>query len=203
MSGATIVAGGAVQAGAAISVASIAPLLRGGDAYAFCGLPFTLVGVTYQQSLANFLTGALAGAVTAAVYPVGEEGWIFRQSLGSVRWSGLTLADDTYVRGGSSSTRLYVQRRLSRACREAGANGLQLCWATGAMTADDTREPAALWTPMSLANPQSSLTRDTDVTQLAYVDVLTARLRAFPILKVSGGSRSGNRLSRATPNIDQ
>jgi len=79
--GATIVAGGAVQAGAAIAVASIAPLLRGGDSYPFCGVPFASVGVTYQQSLAKFLTGALADAVTAAVYPVGRDGWIFRQSL--------------------------------------------------------------------------------------------------------------------------
>jgi len=81
VSGATIVAGGAVQAGVAIAVALITPLPRGGDSSPFRGLPFISVGVTYQQSLAKFLAGAHDDAVIAAVYPVGGEGWIFPQSL--------------------------------------------------------------------------------------------------------------------------
>jgi len=50
---------------------------------------------------------------------------------------------------------------------KGASNGLRFCRATGAMAADDTQEPAALRTPMNPANPQSSLTRDTDVTQMA------------------------------------
>jgi 2',3'-cyclic-nucleotide 2'-phosphodiesterase (5'-nucleotidase family) len=45
---------------------------RGGDCYQFHGLPFTTVGVVYQQALANYLTAAsgLNGTITAARYPV-------------------------------------------------------------------------------------------------------------------------------------
>jgi hypothetical protein len=42
---------------------------RGGDRYPFRGLPFTTVGVTYQQAPADFITTALGGQITANAYP--------------------------------------------------------------------------------------------------------------------------------------
>ncbi len=76
--GTPIVVAGVVQPGAAIPVASIDFLFRGGDSYPFRGLPFTSVGVTYQQSLTNFLRTGLGGTVRAADYPEGGEGRIVR-----------------------------------------------------------------------------------------------------------------------------
>ncbi len=76
--GTPIVVGGVVQAGASIPVASIDFLFRGGDSYPFRGLAFTSVGVTYQQSLTNFLRTGLGGTVRAADYPGGGEGRITR-----------------------------------------------------------------------------------------------------------------------------
>ena len=74
--GTVIVAGGQVQPGPALNVATIDFLARGGDQYPFGGLPFTTLGVSYQQALRNYLTGPLGGVVTAAQYPAGGEGRI-------------------------------------------------------------------------------------------------------------------------------
>ena len=78
--GTVIVADGVVQAGPGISVATNDFSARGGDQWPFRGLPFTTVGVTYQQSLVEYLTepDALDGLVTAADYPAGGEGRIVR-----------------------------------------------------------------------------------------------------------------------------
>ncbi|MPZ88650.1 MAG: bifunctional metallophosphatase/5'-nucleotidase [Nitriliruptorales bacterium] len=54
---------------------------RDGDGYPFEALgltEFTTVGVTYQQSLADYLTETLGGSVTAADYPEGGLGRITR-----------------------------------------------------------------------------------------------------------------------------
>ena len=55
-------------------------LARGGDQYPYRGAPFTLLGVTYQQALANYIQdpAGLNGTITAAGYPVGGEGRIMR-----------------------------------------------------------------------------------------------------------------------------
>jgi hypothetical protein len=71
-----VVVDGTVVAGADLSVATINFLAQGGDQYPFRGLPFTQLGVTYQQALAGYLEGPLAGQVTSAMYPVGGEGRI-------------------------------------------------------------------------------------------------------------------------------
>jgi len=76
--GTVIVENGVVLAGDPIDVATIDFLARGGDGYPFLGLPFTTVGVSYQQALANFIQGPLAGQITAADYPEGGEGRITR-----------------------------------------------------------------------------------------------------------------------------
>jgi 5'-nucleotidase len=72
--GTSIVSGGSVVAGADVVVATIDFLARGGDQYPFRGAPFTSVGVTYQQALANYIVNALGGSITAGDYPEGGEG---------------------------------------------------------------------------------------------------------------------------------
>ncbi len=77
--GTVIVSGGVVMPGApALTVATIDFLARGGDQYPFRDAPFTMVGVTYQQALSDYITEALAGAITAIDYPEGGEGRIVR-----------------------------------------------------------------------------------------------------------------------------
>ena len=74
--GTQVVVGGMVQAGVAdIDVATINFLAAGGDQYPF-NSPFTTLGVTYQQGLANYLVQGLSGVVSAAQYPAGGEGRI-------------------------------------------------------------------------------------------------------------------------------
>jgi 5'-nucleotidase len=74
--GTAIVSGGAVVAGPALNIATIDFLARGGDQYPYRGAPFTPVGQSYQQALANYIVDALGGAITAADYPEGGEGRI-------------------------------------------------------------------------------------------------------------------------------
>lgn len=78
--GTVLVQNGQVVAGAPVSVATNDFSARGGDQYPFRGLPFTTVGVSYQQALAGFITAPddLAGTVRAADYPEGGEGRITR-----------------------------------------------------------------------------------------------------------------------------
>jgi 5'-nucleotidase len=76
--GTVIVSGGAVLPGPDLTVATISFLAAGGDQYPFGGLPFTNLGLTYQQSLEEYLEGPLGGVVTAADYPAGGEGRITR-----------------------------------------------------------------------------------------------------------------------------
>jgi 5'-nucleotidase len=71
-----IVSGGVVQAGPAINIAIVDFLARGGDEYPFRGAPFTVLGVSYQQALFNYIVDGLGGVISAADYPVGGEGRI-------------------------------------------------------------------------------------------------------------------------------
>jgi 5'-nucleotidase len=76
--GTVIVEDGQVVDGPALSVATNDFSARGGDQYPFRGAPFTTVGVTYQQALADYLVTDLGGVVTAADYPEGGSGRITR-----------------------------------------------------------------------------------------------------------------------------
>jgi 5'-nucleotidase len=76
--GTVIVEDGTVASGAALSVATIDFSARGGDQYPFRGAPFTVVGVSYQQALRNYIVDGLGGTITAADYPEGGEGRIER-----------------------------------------------------------------------------------------------------------------------------
>jgi 5'-nucleotidase len=74
--GTPIVVGGAVQAGPDITIAISDFLAKGGDQYPFRGAPLTIIGVTYQQALSNFIVDGLGGLISAADYPEGGEGRI-------------------------------------------------------------------------------------------------------------------------------
>ena len=75
--GRVVVENGAVVAGAdPVNVATVDFLANGGDQYPFRGAPFTSLGVTYQQVLADYIADGLGGAITAADYPEGGEGRI-------------------------------------------------------------------------------------------------------------------------------
>lgn len=70
--GRVIVRNGQVVPGAPnINVATIDFLARGGDQYPFRGLPFTTLGVTYQQALSNYIVNGLEGEITGKWYPEG------------------------------------------------------------------------------------------------------------------------------------
>jgi len=58
-----------------VTIATIDFLANGGDAYPFSS-EFEVIGVSYQQALANYLEGPLAGLVTSRQYPEGGEGRI-------------------------------------------------------------------------------------------------------------------------------
>jgi 5'-nucleotidase len=73
--GTPLIAAGDVIAGPALNVATIDFLARQGDQYPFT-TPFTNVGVSYQQALANYLADGLGGQITATDYPEGGEGRI-------------------------------------------------------------------------------------------------------------------------------
>lgn len=72
----SVVSDGDVMPGPAIDIAIVDFSARGGDEYPFRGAPFDIIGFSYQQALANYIQGPLAGTITAAEYPVGGEGRI-------------------------------------------------------------------------------------------------------------------------------
>ncbi|ASR38008.1 bifunctional metallophosphatase/5'-nucleotidase [Prauserella marina] len=74
--GTEIVKDGAVVEGAPISVVTNDFSARGGDGYPFEELPFTPVGMTYQQALEQYLTDGLSGSVSSEQYPEGGSGRI-------------------------------------------------------------------------------------------------------------------------------
>jgi 5'-nucleotidase len=73
-----IVTAGAIVSGPDLTIATIDFLARGGDEYPYRGAPFTALGATYQQALANYIEdpAGLDGWISAAEYPVGGEGRI-------------------------------------------------------------------------------------------------------------------------------
>jgi hypothetical protein len=57
-------------------VATIDFLARGGDQYPYRGAEFTVLGVSYQQALADYISEGLGGQIAASEYPEGGEGRI-------------------------------------------------------------------------------------------------------------------------------
>lgn len=78
--GTVIVADGQVVDGPGVAIATNDFTARGGDQYPFRGLPFTTVGVTYQQALAEYIVEDLNGLITSDDYPEGGEGRIIRMN---------------------------------------------------------------------------------------------------------------------------
>ncbi|MDX2131205.1 MAG: 5'-nucleotidase C-terminal domain-containing protein [Planctomycetota bacterium] len=79
--GRVMVRDGAIAPGAApINIATIDFLARGGDQYPFGGQAFGVVGVSYQQSLLEYVRDYLGGFITAQDYPEGGEGRIIRRN---------------------------------------------------------------------------------------------------------------------------
>lgn len=74
--GTVVVQDGVVVGGPGIAVATNDFSARGGDQYPFGGLPFTTVGVSYQQALEDYIVEDLDGLITDADYPEGGEGRI-------------------------------------------------------------------------------------------------------------------------------
>ena len=79
--GTVLVEDRAVVPGAPISLTIVDFLARGGDQYPLGDLPFTNLGVSYQQALFNYVTtgtgdGGLGGDILATDYPEGGEGRI-------------------------------------------------------------------------------------------------------------------------------
>lgn len=95
--GTVVVENGEVVSGApTVNVATGDFTARGGDQFPFDGLNFTLLGVTDQQSILNYMSGAeadgaLGGTVTAEQYPVGGEGRI------TITDEGLVSTDDSFT----------------------------------------------------------------------------------------------------------
>jgi len=69
--GTVIVSEGAVVPGDPVVLATIDFLANGGDCYPLADIEFTKLGVSYQQSLANYISTDLDGMITVADYPEG------------------------------------------------------------------------------------------------------------------------------------
>jgi 5'-nucleotidase len=78
-SGVVLVNGGEVVPGPDVTVATINFLAGGGDQYPFRDAPFTLLGLSYQQTLQTYLEDGLGGLIAAADYPEGGEGRILTE----------------------------------------------------------------------------------------------------------------------------
>jgi 5'-nucleotidase len=79
--GRVIVRDGEVVNGAgSVDVAISSFNAAGGDQYPFRGLPFTTLGVTYQQALRNYIQVGLNGVIMPIDYREGGEGRIVRQN---------------------------------------------------------------------------------------------------------------------------
>jgi 5'-nucleotidase len=78
--GTMIVDNGMVVDGDPINIATVDFLARGGDQYPYRDAPFTILGVSYQQALASYITEGLEGVITEADYPEGGEGRIIRNN---------------------------------------------------------------------------------------------------------------------------
>jgi 5'-nucleotidase len=75
--GTDLVIGGAVEAGPDLTIATIDFLANGGDQYPYRGAPFTRLGATYQQALANYIVDGLGGMIDDADYAFDVNNRIF------------------------------------------------------------------------------------------------------------------------------
>ena len=78
--GTEIVRDGAVVPGDPVVLATINFLASGGDCYPLGDIEATSLGLTYQASLAQYITDELDGQITADAYPAGGEGRIVQMA---------------------------------------------------------------------------------------------------------------------------
>ena len=113
--GTPIVVDGALVPGApSVDVATVNFLADGGDQYPFGGLPFTIVGSTYQLALADYLSQDLKGFVRTGDYPVGGEG----------RIQNLSNGDRPYCPGDINASGTIDLQDLNAALRAFGTESL-------------------------------------------------------------------------------
>ena len=72
--GTVIVSDGEVVPGDPVVMTTVSWFAGGGDCFPAADLPHTKLGINDQRTLADYLTDALGGVVTADQYPVGGEG---------------------------------------------------------------------------------------------------------------------------------
>jgi len=109
--GTVLVDGGMVVDGApAVNVATVDFTARGGDEYPFGDAELTILGVTYQQTLSNYIQQSLGGLVAAADYPEGGAGRIELGGMGVPAEEGATplafSVEGTYPNPFSRATTL-------------------------------------------------------------------------------------------------
>ncbi len=97
---------GVVVPGPAVNMAIVDFSARGGDQYPFHGAPLKIMGVTYQQALANYIQQGLGGHLTAALYPTTGEGRII---------TGGTVANEDHGQGDEPGDELVPVRALALA----------------------------------------------------------------------------------------
>ncbi|MBN3036511.1 MAG: choice-of-anchor I family protein, partial [Bacteroidales bacterium] len=91
--GTKIVENGVVNPAAPdLNIATIDFLARGGDQYIHLNNSFTTLGVTYQQTLYNYIVNGLSGAISYTQYPFGGEGRITKVTDATV-WTGAVDTD--------------------------------------------------------------------------------------------------------------
>jgi 2',3'-cyclic-nucleotide 2'-phosphodiesterase (5'-nucleotidase family) len=64
-----------------VNVATVDFLARGGDEYPFNEAPFTVLGISYQQALQNYIVNDLAGSIDGVDYPEGGDGRLLELSI--------------------------------------------------------------------------------------------------------------------------
>lgn len=83
--GTPIIENGSVVEGDSLNIAIVDFLARGGDDYPFHGALFTVLGVSYQQALENYIVSGLENlVVTADEYPEGGEARTYWRTLSLV-----------------------------------------------------------------------------------------------------------------------
>jgi 5'-nucleotidase len=83
-----------VEDAPSVNIATIDFLARNGDQYPFRDASFTVLGVSYQQALSNYITTALGGLISASQYPEGGEGRIIQVTDETMVADQETVTDD-------------------------------------------------------------------------------------------------------------
>lgn len=90
--GTPIITGGVIAPAAPdVTIATINFLAAGGDQYPFAPLPYTTMGVTYQQAVYNFIVDELGGLIANENYQINGEGRVIAAPYSM--WTGIVDND--------------------------------------------------------------------------------------------------------------